>query len=274
MSSSVAFQPANAREVTARVIANTSLSRRYFLLRLERPAGMPAPQAGHFVHVAVPQAGRFFLRRPFSVLDYSDNTIDLLIVEVGDGTRVLRKLREGDSLAMYGPLGNTFPTLPGKRVLAIGGGVGLAPLYFYGFRKLDGCGEHYRLLYGARTAEDLFLDHVDLQVEGVSLATDDGSHGFAGNVVQLAESELERQGADAIFSCGPTVMMRAAESLAKRLGVPHYVSLENRMACALGACRACVVPTHLGGPSPYRTVCHDGPVFNGADLDWDRLPTP
>jgi dihydroorotate dehydrogenase electron transfer subunit len=115
---------------------------------------------------------------------------------------------------------------------------------------------------------------VPLEPSGVALATDDGSHGFKGNVVQLAERELAREPADAIFSCGPTVMMRAAQALADRLHIPHYASLENRMGCALGACRACVVPTTLDGDSPYRTVCHDGPVFDGTVLRWKELPVP
>ena len=106
------------------------------------------------------------------------------------------------------------------------------------------------------------------------MSTDDGSYGFKGNVVQLAEAELDRNPADAIFSCGPTVMMRAAQRLADARGVVHYASLENRMGCALGACRACVVPTTLDGGSPYRTVCHDGPVFDAGILRWEELPVP
>jgi dihydroorotate dehydrogenase electron transfer subunit len=268
------FTPANASKFVTPVIANTRLSRRYFMLRLARPAEMPAPEAGHFVHVAVPESGRFFLRRPFSVFDCTSESIDLLIVEVGDGTRLLRGLVPGSEVDFYGPIGHPFPVLDDKRVLAIGGGVGLAPLYYYMFRRPGLRPPAYRLLYGARTAEDLFLDHIHIEDEGVRLATDDGSHGFAGNVVELAENEIEREPADVIFSCGPTVMMKAAQALARRHGLEHYVSLENRMACALGACRACVVPTTLDGGSHYRTVCHDGPVFDGADLRWEELPAP
>lgn len=269
----MAFSPANARQFAAPVIANTRLSRRYFMLRLQRPEGMPQPEAGHFVHVAVPEAGRFFLRRPFSIFDCTDDVIDLLIVEVGAGTRALRRLEPGDTVDFYGPVGNGFPRLPGKRILAVGGGVGLAPLYFYRYRAPALGPPEYRLLYGARTAEDLFRDHIALDDE--CLATDDGSHGYHGNVVALAEVELARAPADVIFSCGPTVMMKAADALARRHGLAHYVSLENRMGCALGACRACVVPTVFDdGPSPYRTVCHDGPVFDGASLLWDELPVP
>jgi len=271
------FTPSNAGEFSAAVLANTQLSRRYYLLRLARPAGFVEPLAGQFVHVSVPSVDsgeRFFLRRPFSIHDCTREFIDLVIVEVGAGTQALHRVQTGDRLDFYGPLGHAYPTLPGKRILAIGGGVGLAPLYFYGFRAPGGIGENYRLLYGARTKDDLFLDHVPLERSGVALSTDDGSYGFRGNVVQLAERELERESADAIFSCGPTVMMRAAQKLAEKRGIPHYASLENRMGCALGACRACVVPTNLGGPSPYRTVCHDGPVFDASVLVWDELPVP
>jgi dihydroorotate dehydrogenase electron transfer subunit len=274
---SYVFTPSNADELTARVIANVQLSRRYFMLRLARPEGFVEPLAGQFVHVSVPSLDtgeRFFLRRPFSIHDCTRDTIDLVIVEVGPGSQALRRVRAGDTVDFYGPLGQPYPVLQGKRILAIGGGVGLAPLYFYGFRAPGGVGENYRLLYGARTKDDLFLDHVPMERSGVALSTDDGSHGFRGNVVQLAERELERESADAIFSCGPTIMMRAAQKLAAARGIPHWASLENRMGCALGACRACVVPTTLAGPSPYRTVCHDGPVFNASVLVWDELPVP
>jgi dihydroorotate dehydrogenase electron transfer subunit len=271
------FTPAHAHEHVAEIVANVRLSRRYFLLRLARPRGFVEPEAGQFVHVAVPAVeaeGRFFLRRPFSIHDCTRETIDLVIVEVGPGSQALRRAAKGDRVSFYGPLGHPYPVMPGKRVLGIGGGVGLAPLYYYGFRAPANLGHGYRLIYGARTKEDLFLDHVPLEQAGVALATDDGSHGFHGNVVALAERELARESADAIFSCGPTVMMRAVQSLAERLGIPHHASLENRMGCALGACRACVVPTTLNGDSPYRTVCHDGPVFDGAVLRWEELPVP
>ncbi len=272
-----AFAPARAREHRAEIVAHVRLSRRYFLLRIARPEDFIDPAAGQFVHVAVPSIeseGRFFLRRPFSIHDCTREFIDLVIVEVGPGSKALRRAVPGDTIDFYGPLGHPFPELPGKRVLGVGGGVGLAPLYYYGFRAPATLGRGYRLVYGARTREDLFLDHVPLEHAGVSLATDDGSYGFHGNVVQLAEKELARETADAIFSCGPTVMMRAVQSLADRHGIPHHASLENRMGCALGACRACVVPTTLDGDSHYRTVCHDGPVFEGSVLRWKELPVP
>lgn len=275
MGAKEAFVPAHALELEASVLANIRLSARYFLLRLARPREFFEPVAGQFVHVAVPaQDERFYLRRPFSIHDCTRDYLDLVIVEVGPGSNALRRAREGDRVRFYGPLGHSYPVLPQKRILGIGGGVGLAPLYFYGFRAPGGLGENYRLLYGARTREDLFLDHVALERKGVSLSTDDGSYGFKSNVVQLAAHVMKEEPADVLFSCGPTVMMKAVQRLADEMGIPHYASLENRMGCALGACRACVVPTKLDGGSPYRTVCHDGPVFDASVLRWEELPTP
>jgi len=271
--SQTVFVPARARLCRARVLSTIRLSSRYFLLRIVRPDEMPASAPGQFVHVAVPPGGRFFLRRPLSIHNCDDNALELLIVEAGEGTRRMRRLASGDSLDFYGPLGGAFPRSV-TRVLAIGGGVGLAPLYYYGRRNAGGFRGTYRLLYGARTRDDLFLEHVPLEAQGVGLATDDGSYGFAGNVVSLAAAELDRDEADVLFSCGPTVMMRAVQRLADERGLAHYASLENRMACALGACRACVVPVRGARGREFRTVCHDGPVFDGSVLDWDGLPVP
>ena len=254
------------------VVDNRALSSRYYLLVLSRPAGMTTPAPGTFVHLLVPDANRFYLRRPFSVLDCDDETMSLLIVEKGEGTQIMRRLERGRTIDLIGPLGSAFPKVPGKRVLALGGGVGLAPLYYYGVhREAKDC-ETYRLVYGARNRDDLFVDGFDWALDGVSFSTDDGSHGFHGNIVEFAQREFERSPVDVIFSCGPNPMLKTAAEFADSVGVPHYVSLENRMACALGACRSCVVLTRNGKSVRYRTVCHDGPVFDAGSLVWEELP--
>jgi dihydroorotate dehydrogenase electron transfer subunit len=254
------------------VVENRPLSRRYFLLVLSRPEALQEPGAGTFVHLSVPDRHRFFLRRPFSVMDCDEETISLIVVEKGEGTQIIRRLRPGHEMDLIGPLGSTFPRVPGKRILALGGGVGLAPLYYYWRRrKHDDCAS-FRLLYGARDRDDLFVDNFDWDHDGVDFSSDDGSYGFAGTVVDFAQSEIERSPVDVIFSCGPNAMLKAAADFARRNGLPHLVSLENRMACALGACRSCVVPTRYGDSVRYRTVCHDGPVFNADVLVWEELP--
>ena len=259
-------------QFTCRVVENRDLSRRYYLLVLTRPEGMQDPGAGTFIHLLIPDGGRFFLRRPFSILDCDDEKISLIIVEKGEGTQILRKMRGGETIDLIGPLGSSFPSVPGKRVLALGGGVGLAPLYYYWRKTAAQSCEAFRLLYGARDREDLFVDNFNWDHEKVGFASDDGSYGFAGNVVAAAEAEIEAFKPDVIFSCGPNPMLRAAAEFASSKGLPHYVSLENRMACALGACRSCVVLTQPNGQALYKTVCHDGPVFDADVLVWDRLP--
>jgi dihydroorotate dehydrogenase electron transfer subunit len=256
------------------VIENRPLSRRYYLLVLSRPRQMQDPGPGTFVHVTVPGDTRFFLRRPFSVLDCDSEKMSLIIVEKGEGTQIMRRLEPGQHIDLIGPLGSSFPRVPGEKVLALGGGVGLAPLYYYWkHARAEDCGS-FRLLYGARNREDLFIDSFPWDQERVGFSSDDGSYGYAGNVVEFAVSEIESRAVDVIFSCGPNAMLRAAATFAREAGLRHYVSLENRMACALGACRSCVVPTHSGngGAARYRTVCHDGPVFDADTLVWERLP--
>jgi dihydroorotate dehydrogenase electron transfer subunit len=257
---------------TAALVKKVDLSRRYFLLVLEKPARFARPEPGTFIHLLPPGPGRFFLRRPFSILDCDESTLSLIIVEKGAGTRLLRSLPAGSAIDFIGPLGNSFPRLPGKRILAVGGGVGLAPLYFYRAVLDAPARGEYRLLYGARTREDLFIERFDWRFSDVGFATDDGTHGFAGTVVELAAREIEHSSVDAIFSCGPMPMLEAAEQLAREKGKRHYVSLENRMGCGMGACRSCVVPVREGGAEKYRTVCNDGPVFDADGLVWDKLP--
>jgi dihydroorotate dehydrogenase electron transfer subunit len=254
------------------VVRNAGLSERYFLLELSKPETFPDSLPGNFVHVRVPGRERFFLRRPFSIFDCTGDTISLLVLERGAGTSLMRTTPEGARMEFMGPLGNSFPVVPGKRILAIAGGVGLAPLYY--LARSARSSESVKLVYGGRTRDDLFLDRIDLEAAGALLATEDGSYGFSGNVVQLAEKTAAAEDVDAVFSCGPLGMLAAAAELAVRLGVPHYVSLENRMACGFGVCRSCVI--QIAGPdgAVNRTVCHDGPVFDAGTILWDRLPVP
>ena len=256
------------------LLKKKDLSDRYYLLIMARPPGFDAPGPGTFIHLLVPGEKRFFLRRPFSILGCNATTISLIIVEKGTGTRILREIPEGTQLDFIGPLGSAFPDMPGKRVLAVGGGVGLAPLYFYAAGSARAGCEEYRLLYGARSKDDLFLENFEWSVEGVEFATDDGTHGFAGNVVELANSKMANGGRpfDVVFSCGPTPMLRALVDLTRSAGIPHCVSLENRMACGVGACRSCVIPVHTGGDVGNRTVCKDGPVFDADEIVWEKLP--
>ena len=224
---------------------------------------LPAILPGQFVQVAANTPG-VFLRRPISITDvnYDQNTIDLLIRKAGKGTSTLVALKEGDKLNILLPLGNGFSldVASGSRLLLIGGGVGVAPLLYLG-RKLKEAGHKPEFLLGARSAADL-LELDDFAARGtVHVSTEDGSMGEHGLVTH--HSALEGN-IDTIYCCGPAPMMKAVASIARERAINCEVSLENMMACGLGACLCCVENTVKGNVC----VCTEGPVFNINLLNW------
>lgn len=224
---------------------------------------LPAILPGQFVQVAANTPG-VFLRRPISINDvnYDQNTIDLLIRKAGKGTSTLVALKEGDKLNILLPLGNGFSldVASGSRLLLIGGGVGVVPLLYLG-RKLKEAGHKPEFLLGARSAADL-LELDDFAAIGtVHVSTEDGSMGEHGLVTH--HSALEGN-IDTIYCCGPAPMMKAVASIARERAINCEVSLENMMACGLGACLCCVENTVKGNVC----VCTEGPVFNINLLNW------
>lgn len=224
---------------------------------------LPAILPGQFVQVAANTPG-VFLRRPISINDvnYDQNTIDLLIRKAGKGTSTLVALKEGDKLNILLPLGNGFSldVASGSRLLLIGGGVGVAPLLYLGC-KLKEAGHKPEFLLGARSAADL-LELDDFAAIGtVHVSTEDGSMGEHGLVTH--HSALEGN-IDTIYCCGPAPMMKAVASIARERAINCEVSLENMMACGLGACLCCVENTVKGNVC----VCTEGPVFNINLLNW------
>lgn len=224
---------------------------------------LPVILPGQFVQVAANTPG-VFLRRPISINDvnYDQNTIDLLIRKAGKGTSTLVALKEGDKLNILLPLGNGFSldVTSGSRLLLIGGGVGVAPLLYLG-RKLKEAGHKPEFLLGARSAADL-LELDDFAAVGtVYASTEDGSMGERGLVTR--HSALEGN-IDTIYCCGPAPMMKAVAAIARERAINCEVSLENMMACGLGACLCCVENTVKGNVC----VCTEGPVFNINLLNW------
>lgn len=239
-----------------RIIERQQLGDQYFRLVLKHDGKMQPVVPGQFVEVLVEGSRDVMLRRPISVHDVSDNTLTLLIQIVGNGTRRLAELAEGDSLNVVYPLGHGFTTtLPsGSKALLVGGGAGTAPLLHLS-KVLKAGGVHCTILLGGRTSslipvQDDFLPYGDLL-----LATDDGSLGHHG-IVTTHPAFAEHY--DMIYTCGPTPMMKAVARSAAQRGIRCEVSLENMMACGVGACLCCVTDTDQG----HRCVCKDGPVFD------------
>lgn len=246
------------------VTENIRLNPSYFLLRLHSDQTLPEMHPGQFVQVRIDNSPTTFLRRPISI-HYADplkKEIGLLIQIAGEGTRQLAQLKSGDLLNIIVPLGNHFTEPDEKdKVLLIGGGVGIAPLLFFG-KKLREKGLNPTFLLGARTCNDLLrLDEFCLCGE-VNTTTEDGSHGEKGFVTH--HSILEPGNYDRIYTCGPKPMMMAVAQYARRKGIFCEVSLENTMACGIGACLCCVEKTSRGNVC----VCTEGPVFNINQLTW------
>lgn len=250
-----------------KVTENLSLHKNYCLLKLTSEAPLPEMLPGQFVEVKVDGSASTFLRRPISInyIDRDKNELWLLIQIIGDGTRRMAEYREGDIVNIMLPLGNSFtlPTdnEPDKKLLLIGGGVGTAPMLYLG-ACLKARGFEPTFLLGARSASDILQMDNFLQYGNVYTTTEDGSLGEKGYVTN--HSILKNTRFDRIYTCGPKPMMMAVARYANSEKITCEVSLENTMACGIGACLCCVEKTSEG----HICVCTEGPVFNIEKLTW------
>lgn len=239
---------------------------RYVLLKLTDSEPLPEMLPGQFVQVKVEGSNSTFLRRPISIhyVDCELNQLWLLVAMVGEGTKTLGKLKAGDTLNLVLPLGNGFSPVQkeGEKVLLVGGGVGVAPLLLYG-KYLKENGAEPVFLLGARSAADLLQLELFQKIAPVHITTEDASLGEKGYVTQ--HSILQQEHFDRISVCGPKPMMVSVTRYAKSTGTPCEVSLENMMACGLGACLCCVEKTVKGNVC----VCTEGPVFDIEQLNWE-----
>jgi len=247
------------------VVSNTPLNKRHFLLDLRSPEPLPLILPGQFAQVQVEGSPSTFLRRPFSIhqVNYSENIIRLLIQIKGEGTRHLSQLRQGDSLNVIFPLGNSFSLAPEPEVLLIGGGCGVAPLLFLA-QFLHQNGIKPDILVGFRTADEVSELEEYGRFGRVFVTTDDGTYGEKGLVIDHSILQKERLTYRKIYCCGPDPMMRAVAGMAANQGIDCEVSLENTMACGFGVCLCCITPTDKGN----ERVCMEGPVFNTKRLTW------
>ena len=235
----------------------------FLLLQSDEP--LEEIKAGQFVQVRVDDAQHTYLRRPISIhdVDYQNRTITLLVQRVGEGTNKMSDTEIGDTLNIIYPLGNGF-TIPENNegnVILVGGGIGIAPLYYLG-KMLKEKGIEPQFLLGGRSKSDLIMLEEFESVGKVYITTNDGSLGEAGFVTQ--HSIWKEKQFDMIYTCGPKPMMMAVTKIARENNIDCEVSLENLMACGLGACLCCVENTIEGNVC----VCKEGPVMNINKLLW------
>jgi len=213
---------------------------------------------GQFLMLWIPKVDEI----PLSVLDADeDGVVSVVVKNVGEATKALHKMKAGDIVGVRGPFGNSFSMAKG-RVLMVGGGTGVAPLYFL-TKKLVKAARKIVFVLGAKTKSELLLkDMLEelLDKEGGQLivSTEDGSCGVTGLCTKPLEQTLTKEKFDMVYSCGPEPMMLKAFELAEKHQTRFEASLERLMRCAMGLCGSCVI-------GKYR-VCRDGPVFTAEQL--------
>ena len=221
---------------------------------------------GQFVNIKVNELHQPLLRRPFSVYRTQGDCVDIIFNVVGTGTSVLSMRRPGDTIDIIGPLGTSYRVDDRyETALLVAGGLGLAPLPLL-TQWLQSTRKPVETFLGARTKDLLVTEYL----QGVNVATDDGSAGFHGTVVDLLYRELnaKRYSSAKIFACGPNVMLKSLSRLALQFNIPCEVSLESAMACGMGICQGCPVE-RVGGEKKYALICTDGTVFDTRTI---RMP--
>ena len=257
------------------VVKHDDMGSGYRRLLLDAPAIAAGAQPGQFVHLRVPALETSALRRPFSIFNAADGRLELLYKTVGCGTAALNGLGVGEKVSVMGPLGHGFPIRCEGAALLVGGGFGVAPLYFLARRLIESGGVRdgasgIVLFVGGRTKADLLaLDRFAALGVEVRTATNDGSDGVKGLVTDPLDDELISLRSAGrrfeIFACGPDPMLKAVAMRATGTGMKGWISMDRHMVCGVGACYACIQKTVRGNSR----CCIEGPVFSARDLVWE-----
>ena len=268
-----------------KIISNQEISPGYFRMKILAPGFGENAHAGQFIMFRVQRSLPPLLRRPFGIFRTGflpadcdglppKEFVEIVYKVVGSGTSIMAELHEGDKVELLGPLGNGFDctSRKGEKIL-VGGGIGLVPLYMLaGELVANGC--KVRLLMGGRTRDDI-LAVTEFERLGVEtyISTDDGSLGEAGLVTQVLERKLQKYPETEVFTCGPMPMLAAVHDICVKYKTPLQVSLEESMACGVGACLGCVVKGagHTEEKPSYLCSCKVGPVFKSQYPDWSAL---
>lgn len=258
----------NKKKEPARVLSQTMIAPDIYDMWLETDLAESA-KPGQFIGV-YPKDKSTLLPRPISICEADRQRRALRIVYriAGKGTQEFSFYKEGDKAELLGVLGNGFPLeeARGKRVVLMGGGIGIPPMLELA-KALKEAGENVIVIAGYRDSS-LFLKEDLERYAGVYIATEDGSAGVKGNVLNVVEEKNIQ--ADVIMACGPMPMLRAIKSFAKEQGIKAYISLEERMACGVGACLGCVCKTREKDSHSHvnnARICTDGPVFAAEDVE-------
>lgn len=241
------------------LVSKTQLTDTIYDFKLMNKALAKMAKPGQFVHALVPGKA---LRRPISICDVEDSVIRLVFEVRGEGTDILSQTEVGKEIDIIAPLGNGFKLDPTKRTVFVGGGIGVPPMLF----SAKQCGSNATVITGFRNKDAVILSD-DFKSAGCNLivTTDDGSFGRKGFVTEPLKEIISN--ADTVCACGPMIMLKGVAQIAKEANVPCQISLEERMACGIGACLGCAVLVNReDGTQGYKHVCKNGPVFDAEEV--------
>ncbi len=230
-----------------------------FIFQFYSPEIASTSLPGQFINIKIDETSVPLLRRPFSVYNIVDNEVEVVFAVSGIGTKKLSQKKIGEYLDVIGPLGKPFNINEKETIsILIAGGLGVAPLPLL-TKMLDRKEKSIRTFLGGKTKEHL----ITTNLKNLDVATDDGSFGYSGNVVDLLHRYLSNSDCSTIkiYGCGPTPMLKALSIITDKFKIPCEVSLETYMACGFGICQGCAVEMNLNNKK-YSLTCKDGPVFN------------
>lgn len=244
------------------IVEKKALAGGIFSLTVKCPDAAKAAEVGQFANIL---AEGYTLRRPISIceIDKEQGTLRFVFEVRGKGTEVISRANIGDNLDVLGPLGNGFRAPVGKKVIVVGGGIGVPPLL--GIAKQNGA--DCTAILGFRSYDKIILaDEFKKFGANTIVCTDDGSVGYHGVVTTPLTEELAKGDVDLVCACGPEPMIKAVVQECEDNNVPCRVSLEQRMGCGVGACVVCSCMTVRNGKEHYSRVCKDGPVFDAKEV--------
>ncbi len=257
------------------VVKNQKLNEKYFYMVIHCPEFAKEAKVGQFMMIQPKEYDYIndpILRRPFGVCDIDEKKgeFSILYMIVGKGTMLLSTFKEGSTIEFSNPLGNTFTLQKNRNVALVGGGIGIAPLYFLA-KSLKNNGCSTTLYFGGQSANDIvFRERFEAIVDNIFITTNDGTLGIKGLVTEPFEKDIEKY--DFIYTCGPKKMLEAVSKICIKYNKPVEVSLDERMACGLGACLGCIVYVRdKEGNEIQQRCCVEGPIFDGSKVVWESV---
>jgi len=260
-----------AKKIIAKVISQREVKKGCFRMKIEVPFVAKSAVPGQFLHIRCGDAEDPLLRRPISIHKIDKRGVEILYNVVGRGTKILSLKKSGDAIDIIGPLGNGFKVFKNSRSvkLLVAGGMGVAPLLGLAEELSRGIKgrEKFLVILGAKAQGHILCEKDFKKLGGdVYIATEDGSKGKRASATELARSVVDSKKYQwndvCVYAAGPINMIRALCKLVEGCSIESQASLEERMACGLGACLGCAIETQSG----YKRVCKDGPVFNFCEI--------